>query len=224
MSSTALVVSDDLILRSEARAVFEEVHIACTCSGTLGFKKAISLGKFDAVLLDIPSAKETVQAIESVRTGKVNRYSIILAITSGNTSATDALRAGANFTIQGSTSCRDELKKAVQSAHALILRERRRYQRHPLNISVELFCNGRREIGRMLDISEQGACLECPLPPAAQLLQLSFFLPQVAQQLKIAGVVAWRREHKVGIQFTSFADLSQIHLSEWLISRLNQGQ
>jgi hypothetical protein len=216
-------VSDDLILRSEARSVLDEAHITCTCSGTLGFKKAISSGKFDAVLLDIPSAQKTTQAIETVRTGKVNRYSIILAMTSESESESDTLGAGANFAIQRSTCGRDGLKKAIQSAHALILRERRRYERHPVSISVELLCHGRSVIARMLDISEQGACLECPFPISASSLQLSFFLPGVIPPLKMAGVLAWTREHKAGIQFTSFTDLSHRRLSEWLTNRLNQG-
>lgn len=223
MNSTALVVSDDLILRGEARSVLDEAHITCTSSGTLGFKKAISSGKFDAILLDIPSDQKTAQAIETVRTGKINRYSIILAVTSASGRESDALRAGANFTIQRSTCCRDSLKKAIQSAHALILRERRRYQRHPISISVELLCNGRSVMARMLDISEQGACLECALTISAPSLQLSFFLPGVIQQLKIAGVLAWTRGHKAGIQFTSFADLSQLHLSEWLMNQSEAG-
>jgi hypothetical protein len=43
MNSTALIASDDLILRSEARSVLKEMQIGSTCSGRNGFDKSGSL-------------------------------------------------------------------------------------------------------------------------------------------------------------------------------------
>src|SRR3954452_10113527 len=80
MNSAALVVSDDLILRGEARTLLRELRIACTSSGIVGFKRILESEKFDAIVLDVGNSADTKGVIEQVRTGKLNRYSIVLAL------------------------------------------------------------------------------------------------------------------------------------------------
>ena len=216
MTSNALVVSDDLILRSNARQVLKNSGIDCVSSGTVGFNKAIITMRFDAVIFDYPNVNDVAKAILSVRTGKVNRYSIILALVSDSRGAATARSAGASFTIQRSAALREDLEGAVQSAYALILRERRRYERHSVNMTTRILCDGRTVDGKMIDISERGACIECSLPPHIKSLQLDFLLPGLSQQLRIEGITAWIRGSKVGIQFTSVDESSQAVLIQWL--------
>jgi hypothetical protein len=216
MNTSALVVSDDLILRGDARCVLNELHIDCVCCGTLGFRKALTSGKFDAIVIDYPKTRESTEAIQLVRTGRINRYSIILALVTNSEAASAAQTAGANFTIQRSSSLRNHLERSLQSAYGLILRERRRYNRHPVNVSVDLLCHGRITTGRMVDISEGGACVECSFELAPQPIQLGFSLPGLNQRLRIEGVSTWTRGSQLGIHFTSFAEASQTALTEWL--------
>jgi hypothetical protein len=49
MNSTALITSDDVILRREARSVLNEMQIACTCSGTTAPALEVILKQFNAV-------------------------------------------------------------------------------------------------------------------------------------------------------------------------------
>jgi PilZ domain len=221
MNSTALVASDDLILRSQARAVLNEMRIACICSGTIGFERTAASGKFEAILLDMSDMDAAVAAIKSVRSGKLNRYSIILSCISDGQSTAAAWAAGANFTVRRTTDFRNELKKAFQSAHGLILREKRRYYRHPVSIDAELLCCGRHLAGRMLDISERGACIECTVPIPKQPFEVCFLLPGLAQALRIDAMPAWTHGTKSGIQFTSLDEASQAALSQWLIRQLD---
>jgi hypothetical protein len=216
MNTSALVVSDDLILRSDARCVLNELNIDCLCSGTVGFKKALISAKFDAIVIDYPNACESMETIQHVRTGRINQYSIILALVTDSETASEARTAGANFTIQRSSSLRNDLERSLKSAYGLILRERRRYERHPVNVSVDLLCQGRITTGRTVDISEGGACVECGLELAAQSIQLGFSLPGLNQRLRIEGIPTWTRGSKLGIHFTSFAEASQTALTEWL--------
>lgn len=221
MTSNALVVSDDLILRSNARQVLRRIGIDCVSSGTIGFNKAIMSARFDAVIFDYPDVNDVTKAIMSVRTGKVNRYSIILALVSDSRAAATARNAGASFTIQRSPALREDMDRAVQSAYALIVRERRRYERHPVSVTVEVVCSGRTISGKMIDISERGACLECSLPPHAKSLELAFLLPGSNQQVKMEGITAWARGSQVGIQFTSSQESSQSRLVQWLRSHID---
>jgi hypothetical protein len=221
MNSTALITSDDLILRGEARGILNEMQIASACSGTVGFERAVASSKFEAILLDIPNTDSAVAAIKSVRSGKMNRYSIILSLVRDGQSASSAWAAGANFTIRSSSDFRSDLKKAFQSAHGLILREKRRYYRHPVCLDTEFQCNGRRLTGKMLDISERGACIECTVPISKQQpLQVRFSLPGTAATLRFEAVPAWIRGTKIGIQFTSADEESQKALCHWLLRQI----
>jgi hypothetical protein len=221
MNSAALVISDDLILRSQTRTLLSELHVACTCSGILGFKRILESAKFDAIVLGVGNSSDTKSAIEQVRTGKLNRYSIVLALVDDGPDGSAGWSAGANFTIRRSSCFAEDLKKAFESAHGLILREKRRYHRHPIDIDIILMCNGRTMTARMVDISERGACLECPLPISSQQVQLEFCLPGLKQAVKIDGVPAWCRAGRVGIQFTAIAENSRVALSEWLTIRMS---
>lgn len=216
MRSTALIVSDDLLRRGEARNVLVGMDVDCTSSGIVGFKRIIETQKVDAVVLDVTGASDTVLALESIRTGKLNRYAITVVLADDAQGASAARSSGANFTILRSSSFRTELKKAIESAHALMLREKRRYHRHPVDVRVEVICSGLVTPSRMVDISERGACLECPFLAAKQPLQLSFSLPGLQQRFRAEGIVAWTREGKIGVQFMSYVEGSQTVLTEWL--------
>lgn len=221
MNSTALVVSDDLMLRSQTRDLLCEMGISCTCSSVIGLKRVVGSMKVDAMVLDVGGMEGTITALESVRTGKLNRYSIVLAVVDDGESASAAWAAGANFTVRRSASIQNDLKKAFESAHGLMLREKRRYERHSVDLSVEVTCNGRILIAKMLDLSERGACLECSLAVPGQPLQLSFSLPGLTkQQLTVRGIPAWVRGGRVGIQFTSFIEPSHAVLCEWLSNQM----
>jgi hypothetical protein len=106
-------------------------------------------------VLDLRDVADIQDVLQSVRTGKLNRYSIVLAIMSDYQSASAAGIAGANFIIRRVTDFREDLKKAFESAHGLILREKRHYQRHAISVTAEFVCNGRTMFARMVDISER---------------------------------------------------------------------
>ena len=221
MHSTVLIVSDDLLLRGEARNVLRALDIDCESSGVVGFKRMIETTKVDAIVLHVAGTNGIVLALESIRTGKLNRYAITVAVVDDAQGESAARSSGANFTIRRSSSFREELKRAIESAHALMLREKRRYQRHPVELAVEVICNGRVTASRIVDISERGACIECPLPVAKQPLHLSFSLPGLKQQFKVEGIAAWTNAGKVGVQFMSFAEGSQTVLNAWLGNRIS---
>jgi PilZ domain len=129
-------------------------------------------------VLDVGNSADTKGVIGQVRTGKRNRYSIVLALVDDGPGASAAWSAGANFTIRRSSCFREDLKKAFDSALGLILREKRRYHRHPIDLDSVVMCNGRMTVMRMVDISERGACLVCSLPLSTQQVHLEFSLPR----------------------------------------------
>jgi PilZ domain len=128
--------------------------------------------------------------------------SIILALVTDSESASAARASGANFAIQRTSNLHNDLERSLQSAYGLIWRERRRYERHPVDVSVDFPCNGRMATGRIIDISEGGACPECDFEFAAQPIRLGFSLPGLKQPLRIEGVATWKRGSKLGIHFT----------------------
>ena len=219
MHSTVLIVSDDLFLRGEARSVLGEMYIDSTSSGLVGFNRILETTKVDAIIFHVVGVSGLTHALESIRTGKLNRYAITVAVVDDAQDESAARSSGANFTIRRSSSFREELKRAIGSAHALMLREKRRYHRHPVDVAVEVICNGGVTKSKMVDISERGACIECPNAVAKQPLQLRFSLPGLKQPFRIEAIAAWTNAEKVGVQFMSFAEGSQTVLNDWLGSR-----
>lgn len=219
MQATALLVSDDLILRSEIKPVLYEASIACQCCEITSFDRVISRGKVECILLDICDPAKFSDVITKLRAEKFNRYAIVLALADDAHRAALSKISGVNFFISKSAQLLPELRQALNSARALIMHEKRRYCRHPVDLVAEVFCNGQAARVRMIDLSARGACLDCNGIPVNKTLQLAFVLPGMSQRLEIGATVAWTKGTTVGAEFTSVTGDSDRALKAWLRER-----
>ena len=216
MQTTALLVSDDLLLRSEIKPVLNEAGVACQCCGVVGFDRLIARGKIECILLDIADPVKFSEVITKLRAEKFNRYAVVLAF------ADDAHRtwlskiSGVNFFVSKSAQLAADLRKALHSARALMIHEKRRYHRHPVELNAEVWFAGQATCAKMIDLSARGACLDCSGLPNDKILRLTFFLPGVSQSLEIDVTVAWTRGTNVGVEFTNLSNDSGMALKAWL--------
>ena len=97
MQTKALLVSDDLILRSEIKPVLYEAGVACHCCAIAGIERATSHEKFECILLDIADPVKFSEAIARVRADKLNRYAIVGALVSEEHRVPLTGIAGVNF-------------------------------------------------------------------------------------------------------------------------------
>ena len=219
MQTKALLVSDDLILRSEIKPVLYEAGVACHCCAFAGIERATSHEKFECILLDIADPVKFSEAIARVRADKVNRYAIVGALVAEEHRMLLTGISGVNFFVSKGARLVSDLKKAIASAQALMIHEKRRYYRHSVDLAVDVLSSGRAARMKMIDVSARGACLDCGAGLKSKTMRLGFVLPGMHQKLQIDGTVAWTSGTRVGVEFTDFLGDSEVALKAWLTAK-----
>lgn len=216
MQTAALLVSDDLILRSQLKPVLNEANMQCQCCEVSNFDRVIARGKVECILLDIADPAKFSGVITQLRAGKFNRYAIVMALADDAHRTVLSRISGANFFVSKSARLVPDLKQTLNSARALIIHEKRRYYRHPVNLSAEVFCDGQTLRVKMVDLSARGACLDGKGLPDNKNLRLRFVLPGSNHRLEFDVVVAWARGTNIGVEFISLSSDSDKSLKTWL--------
>jgi hypothetical protein len=147
-----------------------------------------------------------------------------MGITSDTVQSNIALRCGVHFVIRQPLS-RPSVDGIIRAAYGLIVRERRRYFRCP--IDVQIIAHRRTEgawYGRASNVSEGGICIVAParLIPE-EVLELQFRLPSTSVEISTEGVVHWcDSTGRVGLQFVRMRQACQSDLQHWLTDKLDK--
>jgi hypothetical protein len=175
--------------------------------------------KFDCIFLDFDERQKASAAIERIRRDKINRYAIIFALSHTEAGGQEPA-AGVSYVVSRSADFHTELKSSFLTARSLILGEKRRYQRHPVDLKASCACGDRITQTRIIDLSERGACLEFTFPMLIPMLELSFALPGIEGKIQAEVKVVWREERKAGVQFVGISETCKTALRDWLSNRV----
>jgi len=174
--------------------------------------------KTDGVFVDleVPGA---LGLIESIRKGVSNSTVVIFACGRGSKEYTQTLNAGANFLLRKPVSL-DSVALHIRIAKDLLVRERRRYFRHPVNLPVVLKEGEFEQRARMTNLSEGGMAVHTVKPLRHSVaVGFSFELP-MGVSIRGKGRVAWiNAEGMAGIVAQSFDGKGKEHLEGWLAAR-----
>ena len=174
--------------------------------------------KIDGVFVDTQVAG-AIEMIEAVRRGPSNAKAAIFACVKSSRETTIALNAGANFVLKSPLTI-DNVALHITIAKEIMLRERRRYFRHPVNRPVTLRDGGAEQLGRVTNLSEGGMAVRGskPLKKAAG-VEFEFELG-LGAELHGKGLVAWTSsEGMAGILFQTLHGMGRGHLEAWLTAR-----
>lgn len=222
MLKALLLTRDQEILRV-IRRVLDTVSIHLeTVTSTDAARQTLARRKFDAVLIDCDDVQSGCDVVRELRQGKSNAKSIVFAITNKITTVKDAFEFGANFILEKPVSV-DRAARSLRAAHGLILRERRRYHRHPVQATAHLSYGSMRDIPIPLsNISEGGVALDTSRTPdmkGAVVMRLE--LPGCDRSLEAKGEFVWTSDvGKVGVRFTALPPLTKSELDVWLRRQL----
>jgi response regulator RpfG family c-di-GMP phosphodiesterase len=174
--------------------------------------------KIDGIFVDmqVPAAQEL---IEAVRKGASNGKAAIFACIQNARETTAALNSGANFAIRAPLSV-EGVALHITIAKEIMLREKRRYFRHPVNLPVTLKDGEAEQRGRITNLSEGGMAIRAgkPLKHAAT-IEFWFELA-LGAEISGKGLVAWASsEGLAGILFQTLHGMGQGHLGVWLTAR-----
>jgi len=174
--------------------------------------------KVDGVFVDL-ELHGAIALIESIRKGTSNSKVVVFACGGSSREHTSTLNAGANFLLRKPLSV-DSAVLHITIAKELLERERRRYFRHPVNLSVLLKEGTAQQHARMTNLSEGGLAVRTvkPLSKGAA-VEFSFALP-LGVNLKGKGQVAWvNAEGVAGIAIQAFDGRGKEYLEGWLTAQ-----
>lgn len=175
--------------------------------------------KFEAVVVDFQLGSEAGVVLEKTRQSASSQHAVLFTISDGEMEEADAFKAGSTFILRRPLSAAS-IDSSLKAAYGLIIRERRRYFRCPVEIPVAILGPAMHTVqGRTVNISEGGMAVTTAalLQPSAQ-VQLHFSLPGDGFQFVLESTVCWAQEQRLGLRFLSSHQAS--NLQEWLSRRL----
>jgi ActR/RegA family two-component response regulator len=221
---SALLVSNDagtikqLSSSMQQLAMFPEVCVEVGAALSLLNKR-----KFEAVIVDLQLGGEAKSVLGKVRLSPANRTAVIFAISASDAETAGAFKDGSNFVLQRPLSPAT-IDRSLKVAYGLIVRERRRYFRCPVEMVAAIYSPGMPAVhGRTLNISEGGVAVNTSLvlKPGVQ-VKVQFTLPDRTVQFDAESTVCWSKEGYLGFQFKPLPSQLASELQEWLSHRLEE--
>jgi ActR/RegA family two-component response regulator len=188
------------------------------CRGVSSGEEILRTEKFDAIIVDCDDLKGALNVMEGLRKSASNKNSVTFAILNGSTTTQQAFQMGANFVLQKPISALNAMR-CFSAAVNFMLNERRRYFRHPVEMSATLsFGEGQRLKVTLTNISEGGMAIffRGPLPKGG-VSTVSFQLPGAPTPLEPKVQVAWMDDSgRAGLRFIDVSQDSRAQLDAWL--------
>jgi DNA-binding response OmpR family regulator len=223
MNLESLLISRDAALLGVLRPTLEKMSVSVeVCSGTQTGGDLLGKRKFDAVIVDCDDLQGGVELLTSLRKTQSNASSVAFAVLNGTTTTQEAFKLGANFVLQKPLTPLNATR-CFNAALNFMVRERRRYFRHPVDMPVRVSGpEGTDLSATATNLSEGGMAMRIARQiPKNTEARLQFTLPGSNTSLELRGTVAWAdATGNAGIKFVEVPQSSQYQLEKWLTDRL----
>lgn len=181
-------------------------------------RECLKRRKIDGVFVDmeVPGA---LGLIESTRKGSSNSKAVIFACGGNARETAQILSAGANFLLRKPVT-EEGVIMHISISKDLLLREQRRYFRHPVRFPVMLKSGETEQQGRMTNLSGGGMAVRTAKPlKHGVVLDFAFEL-SLGVHLSGKGQVAWvSAEGMAGILLQTLRGKGREQLDTWLVGR-----
>ncbi len=223
MNLDSLVISRDADLLTVLRPALEMFSVNLeVCAEPRAGSDLLAKRKFDAVIVDCDDLQNGVELLKALRHTQGNSKSVAFAVVNGKTTTQEAFANGANFVLQKPLTPL-HASRCFNAALNFMVRERRRYFRHPLEMPLRISLPHNHEMtATATNLSEGGMAIRIlgKLPQDVT-AQFRFTLPNTNVSLELKGQVAWADgTGHVGIRFIEVPQSSQYQLDKWLTDRL----
>jgi CheY-like chemotaxis protein len=223
-AGTALLLCKDAPTRQLIVESLQPLAIgAKVCEDGVVAASLLDKQKFEAVIVDLQLGDEAHLVLRQLRFSRANRTAVTFAITPGAGPQASA-RPDSTFVLQRPLSPAS-VCQTLRAAFGMVVRERRRYFRCPVEIPALVRAQQPEDIlCRTVNISEGGIALKIPasLDQDSSAL-VRFSLPGRSNQLFAETTVVWCGEGGlVGLQFQSLAAPQKSELQEWLARKLDE--
>src|SRR5579863_4282314 len=159
LMSTDIQVIDTLCHFMEQMAMHVEV-----CSDTNSAARKLCHAKFEALVVDFANPEEALELIKKPREMTSHKGVLVLAILNSSNEMPSAFRGGASFALVKPL-IPAALMRTLRASYPLMVREKRRYYRCPLQIPVNISSSSRPEfVATSVNISEGGMSIATSVP------------------------------------------------------------
>ncbi|MHB8218041.1 MAG: PilZ domain-containing protein [Candidatus Sulfotelmatobacter sp.] len=218
-----LLVSDDIQTIDTLCQCMERMamHVD-VCSDAATATRKLCHSKFEALVVDLKDAARALELIKKPREMTAHKGVVVLAILNASTDMPSAFRAGASFALVKPFTPAI-LSRTLRASYPLMVRERRRSYRCPLEIPVNVSSSGRPDfVAKTVNISEGGMALfSSMILRVGERLTLKLALPDSVSPAKINSEVCWADETgRVGLEFVQVSPTVAEQLQSWLADRL----
>jgi DNA-binding response OmpR family regulator len=223
MNLESLLISRDPALLGVLRPALEKISVNLeTCAEQKRSNDLLARRKFDAVIVDCDDLQYGFDLLKGLRSTHSNARAVAFAVVNGKTTTQDAFKSGANFVLQKPLTPL-HASRCFNAALNFMVRERRRYFRHPVDMPLRLVLQPNQEMAATAtNLSEGGMAIRIlgKLPKDAR-AQVRFTLPAANISLDLKAEVAWTDgTGQAGIRFLEVPQSAQYQLEKWLTDRL----
>jgi DNA-binding response OmpR family regulator len=214
----SLLLSQDTELIEILQFALEDLGIAVDVYSTAPWAgEDVAEHRFDAVIVDfdVPGADQFLRA---VRSSAGNSHSLTFAIVDRDVGLPAAFAMGANLALQKPVSL-ESARSSLRAAYGLIMQERRRYFRYPVETLVTIHTDEHTTVvATSINISEGGMALKCDRELNLQgMVKLGFSLPGVRDKIEASAIVMWTDPlGRAGIRFEKLSNHMRESLTDWL--------
>lgn len=225
MTLDSLLLSQDVDVVRVIRPTLEKLSIEVEiCHEARAAADILVSEKFDAVIVDCDDLKGGLGVLQGLRATPSNKNSVTFALLNGKQTTTqEAFSMGANFVLQKPISTLNA-SRCFHAALNFMLRERRRYFRHPVKMLVQIILGEKLVRATSTNVSESGIALMLheALPKGSK-PHLLFTLPDTKEKLDLEAEVVWADvKGRAGLRFHAVPKEAQELLEKWLNDRLEE--
>jgi DNA-binding response OmpR family regulator len=227
MNLDCLVLSRDPHVIEVLRPAMEKlsIHLKLPTMGRSGHDLLLA-EKYDGVVVDCDDMEDGLGFLGEIRKAASNQNSVAFAIVNRETSATKAFELGANFVMQKPVEPVNAVR-CFSAALGLMLRERRRYFRVPVDMPITLVLGHNQHVKtRATNLSEGGMAVQLKTQPHKEVLsKVQFTLPGTNNSIETRASVAWADgAGRAGLKFLELPQMSREHLERWLLTHIDKFQ
>jgi ActR/RegA family two-component response regulator len=218
-----LLVSDDATAIEQVSESMQRFALYVDhCTDVSSALERLKRSKFEAVIVDFRLGRHAGTVLQETRQSASNEHAVLFTVSDNQAETTDAFKAGSTFVLRRPLSAAS-IDLSLKAAYGLIVRERRRYFRCPVEAPVAIHRAAMQTVhGHTVNVSEGGMSITtvASLGPGDH-VQLQFTLVGDEFEFALESTVCWAREQRLGLQFRSSHQTAK--LQEWLSRRLEEG-
>ena len=226
MEVSALIISKDITALTILRRAMVSVGVSAeACSGIAPAMKVMAVRKFDGIVVDCDDLEGGHDLLKALREQPATKSAIIFAMIKASTSIQTVFQLGANFIMEKPLAF-DRIVRCLRAAQGLMIGERRRHYRHPVDFLVYLDLGGSH--ANLAVPSSELSCGGIAITTAEQLAigkigRLRFTLPESNERVETKCEVVWAEAGR-GLKFLELPKDAKTALDTWLAERFENSR